>query len=94
MTVDGYMIDVECDEQMLRVQGKTKVSRMALAGADHDKGDVLIPRSDIAKVTFEGANPLKNGKVVVTTTAGRKYQLHFRRKQQGDFQRLAAELGA
>ncbi len=106
--MDGYMIDVQCDEQTLRVHPKNKAARGALTGwdvtlvTDDDKNhvqtragatDVEIPRSDIASVTFKNANPLVNGNLTVTTTDGKKYILHFRRKQRADFERLAHELG-
>ena len=93
-SLEGYLIEVEYDERSLRVRGKNALARAALTGPDHGKGDVVIPRDDIARVTFQAANPLVNGKVVVTTSDGHTYQLHFRRKQQVDFERLARDLGA
>lgn len=92
-TIDGYLIEVTYDDRVLRVRGTNGIGRLALAGPDHAQGDVVIPRDAIAKVTFQGANPLVNGNLVVTTSEGRTYQLHFRRKQQTDFERLAHELG-
>lgn len=92
MNTQGYMIDVATNTEMVRVHGKTKAARVALAGSEHGDGDVVIPRASITAVSFKGANPLVNGKVVITTNAGRKYQLHFRRKQQGDFEALVADL--
>ena len=86
------MIDVECDAQNLRVRGKNWASRAALAGDAHGKGDVVISRSAIAGSTFKAAGMLINGNLVVTTTDGHIYQMHFRKKQQDDFQRLAKEL--
>jgi hypothetical protein len=91
-SVDGYLIGVEYDEQTLRVHGKNKVAQIALAGAAYNAGDVVILRPAIAGVRFKAASPLVNGKLVVTTTDGHVYQLHFRRKQQADFERLANEL--
>lgn len=91
--MDGYMIDVECDEEILRVRGKNKAARVALAGEAHSEGDVVIPRSTIATVTFKGASMLVNGNLIVTTTDGKKCQMHFRKKQQADFRSLAQELG-
>jgi hypothetical protein len=107
--MDGYMIDVQCDQQNLRVHAKDTAARGALTGWDvtlvsDDDGknrvqtrtgatDVVILRSDIAGVTLKKANPLVNGNLIITTTEGKKYQLHFRRKQRGDFERLAQELG-
>jgi hypothetical protein len=83
-SMDGYMIDVQADAELIRVHGKTKAARIALAGQDHET-DVVIPRADIETVTFKGANPVVNGNLIITTIAGRKFQLHFRRKQQADF---------
>jgi hypothetical protein len=92
--IEGYMIAVEYDDRVLRVHANNGLARVALAGPDHDKGDVVIPRGAIAAVTFKVATPLVNGHLVVTTSNGRVYQMHFRRKQQDDFARLAHELGA
>jgi len=92
-SIDGYLIEVTYDDRALRVRGKNGVARVALAGPDHAKGDVVVPRGAIAGVTFQAANPLVNGNLVVTTFEGRVVQLHFRRKQQADFERLAHELG-
>jgi hypothetical protein len=92
--VDGYMIDVNYDGQTLTVRGKNKAARVALAGADHGEGDVVIPRHEIASATLKDASMLVNGNLVVHTAGGRKYQLHFRRKQQADFEQLAQQLGA
>jgi hypothetical protein len=91
--VDGYLIDVTYDDRVLRVRGKNGIARLALAGPDHANGDVVIPRDSIAGVTFQAANPLVNGNLTVTTYEGRTYQLHFRRKQQAEFERLAHALG-
>jgi hypothetical protein len=106
--MDGYMIDVECDKQTLRIHAKNKGAQRALTGWDvtldetgdiksrvqvqGGAADVEVPRSEIATVTFKNASPLVNGNLTVTTTGGKKYQLHFRRKQRADFERLAQEL--
>jgi hypothetical protein len=90
--MDGYMIDVEYDEQTLRVRGKNKAARIALAGEAYGDGDVVIPRSTITGATFKVASMFVNGNLVVTTTDRHEYQLHFRKKQQSDFERLAQEL--
>ena len=92
--MDGYMIDVQCDEQTLRVHGKNRAARVALAGEGHGDGDVVIPRSSIASVKFKGASMLVNGNLIVTTSDGRRFQLHFRKKQGADFEALARTLGA
>jgi hypothetical protein len=108
--VDGYMIDVQYDEQTLRVHAKNSAARFALTGAkseavmgDDDRyhvqtrageTDIEIPRANIAGATFKGANMMVNGNLIVTTTDGGKFQLHFRKKQQAGFETLARELGA
>jgi len=108
--VDGYMIDVQCDEASLRIHAKNSAARFALTGAkseavmgDDGKAhmqttrgaeDVEILRANIAGATFKGANMMVNGNLVVTTSDGGKFQLHFRKKQQADFDALAQELGA
>lgn len=108
--MDGYMIDVQCDEQTLHVHAKNKAARGALTGWEativmNDDGKprvkmtagtdtIEIPRAMIASATFKGASMMVNGNLVVTTTDGDKFQLHFRKKQQADFEALASELGA
>jgi hypothetical protein len=92
--MDGYMIDVQCDAQTLRVRGKNKPARVALAGEAHGDGDVVILRDQIASVKFKRASMMVNGNLIVTTTGGDRYQLHFRKKQSADFEALARELGA
>src|SRR5665648_412276 len=86
------MINVECDEQNLRVRVRKKTARFALTSEAHGDGDVVIPRSTIEGMKFKAASMLVNGKLVVTTTDGHKYRMHFRKKQQGDFEQLAREL--
>ena len=92
--MDGYMIEVECDPEILRVHGKNKAARMALRGPAHDDGDVVIPRSAIASASYKGANMMVNGNLTVTTNDGTKYQMHFRKKQMAEFATLAKDLGA
>lgn len=108
--MDGYMIDVQYDTETLRVHAKNKAARFALTGAETKivtsddnttslqtrlgDNDIEIPRSTIATATFKGASMMTNGNLVVVTTEGTKYQLHFRKKQQAGFETLAKELGA
>ena len=87
------MIEVTWYGNTLVVHGKNKAARVALAGEGHGDGDVVIPRYEIDHVTFKDANALVNGNLTVHTTGGRKYQLHFRRKQRDDFRELAKQLG-
>jgi len=90
--MDGYRIDVECDEQSLRVRAKNKAAGVALKGEAHGDGAVVIPQSTIFGVKFKAASMLIKGRLSVTTTDGHKYRMHFRKKQQGDFERLQQEL--
>jgi len=90
--MDGYRIDVECDEQSLRVRAKNNAARVALTGEAHGDGAVVIPRSMIADAKFKAASMFVTGKLSVRTTDGHKYRMHFRKKQQGDFERLTREL--
>ena len=108
--MDGYMIDVQYDEQMLHIHAKNSAARFALTGAKSeavmgDEGkahvqttrgaqDVVILRSTIADVKFKGASMMANGNLIVTTVDGHKYQMHFRKKQHADFAALAQTLGA
>jgi hypothetical protein len=92
VAVDGYRINVECDEQFLRVRGRNNAARVALTGEAHGDGVVVIPRSAIRGVKFKAASLLVKGRLSVVTTDGHKYRMHFRRKQKGVFLRLAREL--
>lgn len=92
--MDGYMTEVTYEDDVLTVRGKNKAARVALAGADHKAGDVVIARNEIASTEYK---PSKlggtiNGNLIVTTTDGKRYQLHFRKKQQADFEELARAL--
>ena len=87
------MIEGSCDHEALVVRGKNKAARVALAGEAHADGDVVIPRTTIAAVDTKEPSALVNGKVVVTTSAGQKVQMHFRKKQKDDWAALAQALG-
>lgn len=89
----GYGIDVTWDGNTLRVHGRNKFSRIALAGQDHEH-DVVLTRNQIATANFRAANPAINGALTLTTTDGRQHILHFRRKHRRDFEALAGDLGA
>lgn len=88
------MIKVWWDGAVLRVQGTTKAGRIALMGKEHDQGDLVLSRDQIASARHKRAGMFVNGNLVLRDTAGRKYQLHFRRKQREAFAALARELGA
>lgn len=92
MNIQGYMIDVDYDGTVLRVHGKNKPARIALAGEAHGDGDVVVPRERIAAVDLKDASMMTNGNLRVTTVDGQKYQLHFRRKQAEGFRALADQL--
>lgn len=92
MTIQGYMIDVDYDGTVLRVHGKNKPARVALAGEAHGDGDVVVPRERIASVDLKDASMMVNGNLRITTVDGRKYQLHFRKKQAEGFRALADQL--
>ena len=92
MTVDGYMVQADWDGSTLVVRGTNKAGRVALLGEDHAAGEVSIRGGDIARVELKDASRLVNGNLVVHTTAGRKYQLHFRRKSQEEFTALRESL--
>jgi hypothetical protein len=108
--MDGYMIEVQYDEQILRVHAKTKAARMALTGASatvtaNEDGsphmNLYIRGADdveIPRAAITGVT-FKGANMLVNgnlvvTTADGKYQLHFRKKQQAGFEALAHELGA
>jgi hypothetical protein len=92
--MDGYRIHVECDEQSLRVRAKNNAARLALTGKAHGDGALVIPRSTIFGVKFKAARMFVKGKLSVGTTHGHKYRMYFRKRQQGDFERLAQKLDA
>ena len=95
------MVEAEWDGQTLRMRGSNKASHYALAGFTSDpesgmpvrhEGDVVVERADIASVDIKDASRLTNGCLTITTRAGRTFQMHFRRKQAGDFVALAQAL--
>jgi hypothetical protein len=92
--MDGYRIHVECDEQSLRVRAKNNAASLALTGKAHGDGALVIPRSTIFGVKFKAARMFVKGKLSVGTTDGHKYRMYFRKRQQGDFERLAQQLDA
>lgn len=93
MQVSGYLIDVTLADDTLTVHGRNKAARIALAGEDHER-DVVVPIADIAELKMRTAGRMVNGSLVVTTTTGRKYQLHFRHKHNADFAALDAAIRA
>lgn len=75
------MIEADWDGARLQVHPKNKGAAVGLMGQHHD-GDLIIPKDAIADLAWKEASALVNGKITVTTSAGSKHQLHFRRKQQ------------
>jgi hypothetical protein len=90
--IEGYMIEADFDGQTLRVHGKNKPARIALAGEEHER-DVVLTREQIERVDLKDASMMVNGNLRVHTNAGKTYQLQFRRKRADDFRKLAAALG-
>lgn len=103
----GYMSEVLLTPTELRARGTNKASQLALHGADAVSNDgrrnhftppewLVIPREAIARV--EHSTPklggMVNGHLVVHTTGGKKYELHYRKKHVADFGPLAAALEA
>ena len=94
--MDGYMIDVDGNAERLIVRGKNKPARIALAGKGQGDGDVTILRSALTGVDYKPTRMMGavNGNLTISTTDGRKYQLHFLKKHQAGFERLAQDLSA
>lgn len=91
--IEGYGVRVDFDGETLRARGTNKVTHVALLGPDKDQPEAVVPRSEIRDVRFKDATRITNGNLIVETTGGKKYQLHFRRKQADDFRQLADALG-
>ncbi len=92
MELRGYMIEVKFDGQTLVAEGTNKASQIALRGEDRNLGPVQVPVSQIASVDFKNANAVTNGRILVHTIAGKRYQITFRRKDRDAFQGLYNEL--
>lgn len=92
-TYEGYMIEADFDGTTLRVRGKNKAARVALAGENHDQ-DVVLSREQIASAEIKDAGMMTNGNLRVRSVDGKTYQLHFRKKQADGMKQLAAALGA
>lgn len=93
MEVNGYMNKVQWDGYTLRAKGTTKAARVALLGPQHADGELVLTRDQIADVQYRRAGMMINGRVTLQDTGGRRYILHFRRKQRDGFDQLARELG-
>lgn len=84
---DGYGIEADWDGQTLRVHPKSKVGAFALMGHEN-AGDLVLPRAGIADVQWKDAGRMSNGRIMITTAQGVRYQLHFRRMQQDGMRAL------
>lgn len=94
MRVSGYMVEAEWDGDVLVARGTNKVGQRALTGVPQDQSDVVIPKGEMADVKLKRAGRMVNGNLVIRTTGGQRYQLHFRRKDSDQFEALAEALGA
>lgn len=56
--------------------------------------ELVLTRDQFTIEKFKTANVAINGNLVVRARTGRKYQLHFRRKHNDDFERLHQSLSA
>lgn len=93
------MVEVQWDGETLRAKGKNRASTMALLGPelleyksrseDELKDELVLPRSEIERVEMKNAGVLSNGRLTLHSRAGRRYKLHFLRKQQEEFESLA-----
>lgn len=81
------MVEATLDGDVLTLHGTTGPARVALAGQDHGT-DPVIRLAEVEDVGWRDASRLVNGNLTVTTTGGRRYQLHFRRKQADDMRGL------
>lgn len=95
MEITGYGCHVTWDGQTLRAKGTNKATHIALMGDDAGAyGELVLPAGSFRVEKFKTANIAINGNLVlVANDTGRKYQLHFRRKHNEDFEALAEALG-
>lgn len=94
MRLRGYMQEVELTNEALTIEGTNKAARVALRAEEHDRGPLVVPRSEITSVEHKPGNALVNGHITIHTTDGKKAILHFRRKSNAEFAALAEALGA
>lgn len=92
ITAPAYGVTATLDGDVLTLEGKNKAARMALAGPAHGDGPVVLRRAEIAEVTLKSASALVNGNLILNTADGRRFQVHFRKKQADDVTRLAEAL--
>lgn len=97
MQVRGYMVEAEWDGQTLVARGTSKAGTVALLGAEYGVGgasEMRLPRDEVASVVNvpPKVGGLVNGEVVVTSTAGRTYRMHYRRRDAQAWAGLVAAL--
>ena len=94
MLVRGYLVEAEWDGSVLRARGTNKMSNVALLGQDHAAGEAVVPRDRISSVELREPKLFgsMNGNLIVSTTDGKQYQLHFRKKSADEFRALAEAL--
>lgn len=92
MDVKGYLVEATWDGVTLRARGTNKAGHVALLGVDKDQPEAVIPVTDMASVELKDASRLVNGNLIIKTTGGKKYQLHYRRKSADDFHALHAAI--
>jgi hypothetical protein len=91
MNFTGYLIEGSYDGETLNVTPRNRASRVALLG-DPKAPDLALSRQFIAGVTHKEPSALVNGHVTVATADGRKFVLHFRKKQADDMRALVDAL--
>lgn len=100
MIVHGYMVEADWDGTRLLARGTNRAGKVALLGPDMmdpvvaESGQVEIPARAVAGVELEPPKMggMVNGCLTVATTAGRRYPMHFRRKDAAQWSALAEEL--
>jgi hypothetical protein len=99
-TAQGYGVEATLSEDSLHVRATTKMGRIALLGPDGQDGtdSVTVPVADVAYVKHfappKWALGTANGRLDVRTTAGKRYQLHYRVKKNQDFAAFAESVVA
>ena len=91
MRVTGILAEVDFDGTTLTINGKNRAARLQLTG--ESRGVALIPRDQIRHVSFNEASRMVNGKLIVQTVEGRRYEVAFRRGSNEEFRALAEQLG-
>lgn len=96
MKVTGYMVEAELHDGVLTLRGTTGPGRAALLGADHKDGEVSFPVDQVAGVEFKAPRMggAVNGNLIVTRADGRRFQLHFRKRDTDGMRALLQELSA